>query len=234
MSGGSPAGRSLGLTVRRDATSKAAASCQVDRTDKGSVLRKFALLAPACAVLLLAAFAPAQQVDIMVGGSVLRASSLTSSSVNFQPPTEKGGTYINISGDFVKFKHRLGLNVETAWRYKKGNYEGYETYRPIFTDVNALLQPKLTKRIGLDLMAGVGIASTRFNLLTSCGVAGCINYTSSNHFMEHLGGGIRYYVWRHLFVRPEIHYYHIQNNVEFISPNVFRFGASIGYTIGNK
>jgi hypothetical protein len=50
--------------------------------------------------------------------------------------------------------------------------------------------------------------------------------------MEDLGGGIRYYVWHHLFVRPEIHYYHIQNNVEFNTDNLFRVGASIGYTIG--
>lgn len=201
---------------------------------RGRVLRKFALLVSACTVLLFATLAHAQQFDIALGGSALKASSPTSSSVNFQPPTEKGGTYLSLSGDFVKFKHRLGLNVETAWRYKKGNYEGYETYRPIFTDVNALLQPKLNKKLGFDLMGGIGVASTRFNLLTSCGIPGCINYTSSNHFMEDLGGGIRYYAWRHLFVRPEVHYYHIQNNVEFHSPNVFRLGASIGYTIGNK
>ena len=195
-------------------------------------MRKFALLVPTCTVLLFATLAPAQQIDIALGGSVLMASSPTSSSVNFQPPSEKGGTYINISGDFVKFKHRLGLNVETAWRYKTGNYEGYETYRPIFTDVNALFQPKLGKKLGLDLMGGVGVASTRFNLVTSCNSPGCINYTSSNHFMEDLGGGIRYYVWRHVFVRPEVHYYHIQNNQEFNSNNVIRVGASIGYTIG--
>ena len=50
--------------------------------------------------------------------------------------------------------------------------------------------------------------------------------------MEDLGAGVRYYVWHHFFVRPEVHYYHIQNNVEFNSDNVFRVGASIGYTIG--
>ena len=192
---------------------------------------KFALTA-SCAVLLFATLAPAQQIDIALGGSVLMTSSPAIDVVNFQPPSEKGGTYINISGDFVKFKHRLGLNVETAWRYKQGNYDGYETYRPILTDVNVLFQPKLGKKLGLDLMGGVGVASTRFNLVTSCNSPGCINYTSSNHFMEDLGGGIRYYVWRHVFVRPEVHYYHIQNNQEFNSNNVIRVGASIGYTIG--
>jgi hypothetical protein len=197
-------------------------------------LGKFAFIA-SCAVLCVT-LAHAQQIDLALGGSVLMTSAPAIGVVNFQPPAEKGGTYISVGGDLVKFKHRLGLNFETAWRYKQGNYEGYETYRPIFTDVNALFQPKLSRKIGLDLMGGIGIASNRFNLLNSCSIPGCANYTSSNHFMEDLGGGLRYYVWSrlpHVFVRPEVHYYHIQNNREFSSDNVFRVGASIGYTIGN-
>ena len=48
-----------------------------------------------------------------------------------------------------------------------------------------------------------------------------------------VGGGIRYYVWGHVFVRPEGHFYHIVNNTaEFSNNNVIRVGASIGYTIG--
>ncbi len=171
----------------------------------------------------------------MVGWGTLMAPIPLPGAVNFQPPAEKGGTYPSISGDLIKFKHRTGINAEIAWRYKQGNYEGYETYRPIFTDVNALFQPKLTNKVGLDIVAGVGIASNRFTLLASCGIPGCVNYTGSNHFMEDFGGGLRYYVWHrlpHIFVRPEAHYYHIQNNREFYSNNVFRIGASIGYTIG--
>ena len=81
--------------------------------------------------------------------------------------------------------------------------------------------------------------STRFYVL--CHIvqllSGCINYTSNNHFMEDLGGGIRYYVWHHFFVRPEVHYYHIQSTATqrqrwFNTNNVLRVGASIGYTIG--
>jgi hypothetical protein len=227
------------------------------------VLRKFALLAPACAVLLVASFAfaqqpqpaappppaapqappaappqpaPQQQVDILVGGSILESATRTSDSVNFHPLTEKGGIYPSISVDYVGFrKTRLGLNVETSWRYHQGNYYGYENYRPIFTDVNAFFQPRLSKKLGLDFMAGIGVASNRLNILSSCGIPGCVNYTSSTHFMEDLGGGFRYKFWHrlpHLFIRPEAHYYHIQNNVGFSSNNVFRVGASIGYTIG--
>jgi hypothetical protein len=203
--------------------------------DKGTVLRKFALLASACTVVLFASFASAQQqIDILVGGATIKSFARVSDSVNFHPPQETNGTYVSISGDFVGFrKRRLGLSFETAWRYHQGSYYGYENYRPIFTDVNAFFQPKLSKRLGLDFMAGVGVATNRFTLLASCNIPGCTNYTGSNHFMEDLGFGIRYRVWHrlpHVFVRPEAHYYHIENNFEFNSSNVFRVGASIGFS----
>jgi len=172
----------------------------------------------------------------MFGGGTLLSSAPSGTSQAFQNLAEKGGTYLNVSGDVVGFKRRLGFNVETAWRANQASYYGYESYRPILTDFNALFQPKLGKRMGLDLMGGIGVASTRFYVpfATSCSFfSGCINYTSSNHFMEHVGGGIRYYVWHHFFVRPEVHYYHIQNNDnEFYSDSVVRVGGSIGYTIG--
>jgi hypothetical protein len=165
-----------------------------------------------------------------------------SDSVSFQPVAERGGTYASISGDYIRFKHRLGFSAETAWRYKRADYpDNGESYRPIFTDVNAFFQPKLTKKIGLDLFAGIGVSSNRFYLpsFATCSIpaSGCTYYTSSNHFMEDIGGGVRYYVWHHfphIFVRPEVHYYHIQNNFEFHSDSVFRVGASIGYAIGKR
>jgi len=86
-------------------------------------------------------------------------------------------------------------------------------------------------------MAGIGSADMRF-YTPGPSVQGYANYASTDHFMEHLGGGIRYYVWNHVFVRPEIHYYHIQNNNNidnngyFSSNSVFRISASIGYTFG--
>jgi hypothetical protein len=204
-------------------------------------LKKFALLASTCLFFLSCNFASAQQGDILLGGSTLMSSAPSNSSVAFQPATEKGSTYLSVGGDFIKFKHRLGFNAEVAWRYKRANYPDIdETYRPFFTDVNALYQPRIGKKFGLDIFAGIGVATTRFSspFITSCGVTtgGCTFYTSSNHFMEDLGGGVRYYVWHRLpniFVRPEVHYYHIQNNSQFHTDNVFRVGASIGYTIGH-
>jgi len=204
--------------------------------------RRFALIAGAC-IFLFAALAEGQQIDFAVGGGILESPKLNNSSLSFEQPPEKGGIYPSVNADFVGFRNRrLGLRVETSWRYGKANYPSNgETYRPIFTDVSALFQPQLTRKLGLDLMGGVGLASTRFYLPNAaiCTVpgGGCINYTSSNHFMEDLGAGLRYYVWHripHVFVRPEIHYYHIQNNNQFHSDSVARVGASIGYTFGSK
>ncbi len=199
-------------------------------------MRKLAFLTASCAIFFFVQLASAQQGDIMFGGGTLLSSAPNNSSEAFQNLAEKGGTYLNVSGDIVGFKRRLGFNIETAWRANQASYYGYENYRPILTDFNALFQPKLGKKVGLDLMGGIGIASTRFYVpyATSCSYfSGCINYTSSDHFMEHLGGGLRYYVWHHFFVRPEVHYYHIQNNTnEFYTNSVVRVGGSIGYTIG--
>ncbi len=201
-------------------------------------MRKSAIFASVFACLFFAQYASAQQGDVDFGGSTVLSSAPTASS--FFQQAERGGTYLNVGADVV-FKRRIGFAWETAWRASQASYEGgYETYRPILTDFNALYQPRLGKKIGLDLTGGIGIDSTRFYVpaIVSCSYfGGCINYTSTHHFMEDLGAGLRYYVWHHVFVRPEIHYYHIQGNTDintggFSSDNLFRVGASIGYTIG--
>jgi opacity protein-like surface antigen len=214
--------------------------CIAVRTDKGTILRKFALFISACALALFPNLAAAQkQIDLMVGGSFLEAPVDTNDSVNFHQPQERNGLYEGFSFDVVGIKRpRLGFNVETAWRHGQAAYPyNGETYRPIFTDANVLFQPRLNKKLGADLFAGVGIATTRFNISpgNSCTpTAGCTFYTTSEHFMEDLGAGLRYRVWRRFFIRPEVHYYHIQNNFQFSSNNVFRVGGSIGYTFGSK
>lgn len=176
----------------------------------------------------------------MVSDNTLRSPSPSTASLNFQQPAENDGTYAGISVNFVGYKkRRLGFNVESVWRYRRADYPfNGETYRPIFTDANVLFQPRLSKKAGLDLFAGIGVATTRFDVpavsICTLSAGGCVNYTTSNHFMEDLGIGLRYRVWRRFFIRPEVHYYHIQNNAEFNSGNVFRVGVSLGYTFGRN
>lgn len=205
-------------------------------------MRKLWLLAAVSSVLFFsqfsfAQFSPDQQGDFFIGGGTLLQSN-PSDNTNGLPP-ERGGLYINLGGDVIFLQHRLGVNVETSWRATQGQYvPGVENYRPILTDFNLLWQPRLGKKAGVDIMGGIGAAATRFYQPgPSC--SGCLNYVSTDHFMEHLGAGIRYYPIRHVFVRPEVHYYHIQNNNTlldngFASNNVVRVGASVGFTLGGR
>jgi len=194
-------------------------------------LRKLVLLVPVFAFIFFAQFATSQQGDAMFGGSALLSSGSCSDFTGLCP--EKGGFYPSVSADVI-FKKRIGFGFETAWRGGQGDYFG-QPYRPIITDFNAIYQPRLSKKVGLDLFGGIGVQSTRFYGYTA--TSNCVYFgacfNTNHNFVVDAGGGIRYYVWQHLFVRPEVHYYHIVNNTDIFSNNdVFRVGASIGYTIG--
>jgi hypothetical protein len=197
-------------------------------------LRKLAFLVPVFAFLCIAQLASAQQGDVMFGGGTLLSSG-SGCTITAGCP-EKGGFYPSVSADVI-FKKRVGFNFETAWKGSQGSYggPGGQPFRPILTDFNAVYQPSLNKKVGLDLMAGIGLQSTRFYGFTN--TTNCIYFnacfTSTHHFLVDIGGGVRYYVWRSVFVRPEVHYYHIVNNTDDFSNNdVIRVGASIGFTIG--
>lgn len=198
-------------------------------------MRKLALFTTVFAFFLLASFASAQQADVAVGGSTLLSTASTNDSLSvFQIP-EKGGFYPNVGFDVI-FHHRIGVGYTVSWKGGQGAYggPGGQPFRPILQNVDAVFQPRLSKKFGADLAAGIGWQSTRFYGFTD--TSNCVNfgacYTSANHFLVHVGGGVRYYVWNHVFVRPELNFYKINNNAEFSSGNLLRVGASIGYTIG--
>lgn len=205
-------------------------------------MRKLAFFATVFSILLVPSLSSAQQADAMLGfGTILATgtnntaactTTFTSSCVG----PEKGGLYTTISGDVI-FHKRIGFNFEANWRTKQGLdfANGGQYYRPLLFDFNGVYQPRISKKIGADLMGGIGWQSTRFYQYTNTTSCVFFNacYTSNNHFLVHVGGGLRYYVWGNFFVRPEAHFYHILNNTDvFTNSNVVRVGASIGYTIG--
>jgi len=198
------------------------------------LLRKTALLALTCGLFFLANLAQAQQGDVALGFGTITSNGSNSCTVNSCLVAEKGGLYPTIGADVI-FHQRVGFAFDTTWRASQGNYGGLgQPFRPILLDFNGMYQPRLGKKAGLDLVAGIGWQSTRFygfNTSANClGFNAC--YTSAHHFLVDIGGGIRYYVWGHVFVRPELRFYKINNNAEFSSGNLLRAGASIGYTIG--
>ena len=194
-------------------------------------MKKFAFLAVLFAVVAISSLAFAQQGDVALGfGTVMSSGSCNSSG--YCP--EKGGLYPAISADVI-FHRRIGFEYDVAWRGSQASYPIFNIpYRPIINAFNADFQPKLGKKIGLDILGGIGVQSTRFYSSNyNCNFTGCINYVSSDHFLLDAGAGLRYYVWHHVFVRPEFRYYWINNNTnDFSSNNILRVGGSIGYTIG--
>lgn len=192
-------------------------------------MRQLIVIAGLCVFVLMQFPAQAQEFDAAFGLGTVTAPSASSASGNYSFESLSGGVYPSLSADFL-FRGRLGVGGEVAWRASRALYGGYQPYRPIFWDFNGIYVPKLGKFAAAELMAGIGVESLRaYQGFISCGFTGCTNYSSTNHFMGHVGGGLRLYARGHFFVRPEAHLYLVRNNVEFSSGRVTRFGISLGY-----
>jgi hypothetical protein len=190
----------------------------------------------ASALILLSLAGPiaarAQQVDVAFGATTLAAPGASEASGNHFPQSLTGGFYPNFSGD-VLFFHHFGVGASVSWRASRSLYQNLVPYRPVLYDFNAVFAPPLGHRVQPEFQAGLGAESVRFYTGTlNCNLVSCTNYVSSNHFLGHFAVGLRYYVWGHVFVRPEAHLYLVNNNQEFSSARAVRFGISLGYTLG--
>ena len=196
-------------------------------------MKKLTLVAAIFVFCFFEGTAQSQQFDAAFGLGTLTSGAPTTSQGLFFPSL-RGGLYPSISADFLVTR-RLGLEGEFAWRGSQAEYGGVEPYRPIFYAINAIWAPKLAKPITAELLAGLGGEDLRFyGNLNYNPLAGYTNYTSSNHFMADVGGGIRAYFWHNAFIRPEVRLYLVHNNVEFSSGYVTRYGVSLGYSFGGR
>ena len=196
-------------------------------------LKKLSLTAAVLVCGFLGLAANAQQLDFGFGYSTTTAAGPTvSSSTLLELPSMKGGGYPSFSADFLT-RRRLGLEGEMSWRGHQNLYGGNQPYRPIFWAFNAIWAPKLSKNFTAEVLGGIGAEDLRFYGITSCSSYYlCTNYASSNHFMGDFGAGLRAYVWHDVFIRPEVREYLINNNQEFSSGHVTRYGATLGYSFG--
>src|ERR1051326_6516363 len=150
----------------------AAASYRLQTPIEEVPLRKFAFFAVVLAIFLVPSLSSAQQADAMLGfGSLLSSGENSCVSSGFNSSCvgpEKGGLYTTLSGDVI-FHKRVGFNFEANWRTKQGldNANGGQYYRPILFDFNGVYQPRITKKVGADLMGGIGWQSTRFYQFTN-------------------------------------------------------------------
>jgi hypothetical protein len=196
-------------------------------------LKKLTLVVMAVVFCMLAANAFGQGFDAAFGvSSIASAQAVTTNGLTF--PSLRGGAYPGFSADLL-IHRRLGLEGELFWKASQGIYGTNQPYRPIFYDFNAIWAPKISKNLTGEVMAGIGGEDLRFyGLLNFSQFAGYTNYTSSNHFMGDVGGGIRAYFWHDAFIRPEVRLYLVNNNVEFSSDKIFRYGVSIGYSFAGR
>lgn len=187
--------------------------------------------------------AQAQQFDIAFGFGTVGGNAASDASAAdiangvHQNQYIGGGGYPSFSGDFLFFgpKKMLGVGGQVAWRAHQNVDEFFEPYRPILYDFNLVAAPSLGKKAQAEIQGGIGAESLRFyQPVFNCNFFGCTNYTSSNHFLIHFGGGLRYYFWHNVFIRPEAHYYFVHNNFEFAGPRVTRYSVSIGYSLRNQ
>ena len=197
----------------------------------------FLMSAAFCLILLSGSTAFAQQFDLAFGVGTTTGQSATDAltSADHTPQSIGGGAYPTFSGDFLFIKKYFGVGAEVAWRAHQNVDIFFNPYRPILYDFNAVYGPPLGKKVQAELQGGIGLESLRFyQPFFTCSFTGCTNFQSSNHFLVHVGGGLRFYVTNSIFIRPEAHFYFVHNNFEFSGPRVNRYGVSIGYSLKNQ
>ena len=178
-----------------------------------------------------------------VGTTVLDSSGQSIDTFGTGSPfttPRMGGTFGKFGGDFLVTPH-FGIGAETDFRFSQGSYAGL-TYRPLFYDFNGIWLPTAhrLKRVVPELQAGLGAVNLKFYYpQTSCNsFTGCSSSNSfvdsSNHFQVHLEAGVRFYVTSHLFVRPQVDAHYVNNFFQFGSNWVPQYGASVGWSFGER
>lgn len=206
-------------------------------------IRGFAVLF--LSLLAFAFVARAQNGSVYFAGGTATAPS--AGQVNtlgdgnlYQAPT-MGGFFGTIGGDFLFFhSDKIGIGAEYSFRKDKGPYAGL-LYQPKFFDVNAVYQPlTIAHRFTPEIQLGAGKASlATYYTLASCyklpqGCAGPNAQISSvNPFQAHIGAGLRVYVWKGIFVRPQVDIRWVQDDFSYYfgSSWVKQYSFAVGYTL---
>ena len=136
----------------------------------------------------------------------------------------------------------FGIGAETDFRFSQGAYAGV-TYRPTFYDVNAIWMPtaRRFKHVVPEIEGGLGGVNLRYyspsqsycSPFTGCSSSNYL-FDSSNHLAVHISAGVRFYMTPHVFIRPQVDARYVNNFFQFGSNWVPEYGASIGYSFGER
>lgn len=200
----------------------------------------------AFAVCLGSSLASAQRgpdVFFGVGTATDSSSNLSIDTLGTGSPftTPKlGGSFGKVGGDFMLTQH-FGIGAETDFRFGQAAYTGFQT-RPLFYDFNGIYMPTFHgfKRVVPEFEGGLGAARLSFNYSqSSCNpLTGCSTVNSSvgssDHFQVHMSAGLRIYATSHLFIRPQVDARYVNNFFQYGSNWVPEYGASIGWSFGER
>lgn len=199
----------------------------------------------AALVFLLLGFVPAARAQLLSG--YIGAGTATDSSAGpidtlgggtTYPTPGLGGLFETYGGDFVFF-HGLGVGAEESKRADLGAYAGLQ-YRASFFDANVIYRPwTLKRRFQPEFQAGYGRADLNIyvtpqictTLPQGCGGPNAeIVSVSDSEF--HVGAGVRIYVYRGAFVRPQFDLRRVPNDFStyFGSSFIPEYSVVVGYT----
>ena len=181
----------------------------------------------------LSACSPIGSVSLTTGGTCAATPSMS-------------GFFLGIGGDVIVWKN-IGFGAEVSFQPAKTQFidipsYGSLDYRQTFYDFNGVYEPVHTKRVALQLQAGVGGAKTGLSVTSStCVGSACVNQAepvvSSNHFQVHGGVGVSIFVTEHIFIRPQfdIHYVPNLDGQPGFGSNLVTAGMVwLGYNFGSR
>jgi hypothetical protein len=150
-----------------------------------------------------------------------------------------GGFFLGIGGDVMLHKS-FGIGADISFMPAKDNY-GPLQYRESFYDFNGIYSPINTKRVSLQLLAGIGAARTSFSINQS-GCVGTAVCTSENepvgnetHFQVHAGVGLSLFVTDHIFIRPQFDIHYVPSLTQQFNSNLVTAGMVwVGYNFGDR
>ena len=190
-----------------------------------------------------ASFAVAQTGSLyFAGGTATDSSSgplnTLGAGVIFNTPS-MGGFFETIGGDVI-FRHHIGFGAEVSFRQGRAPYAGLE-YRPTFYDVNAVYYPlSNVRRISPEIQGGIGRSRlTFYDTPQFCTISpqGCpavnARISTLDRLQLHFSGGVRVYVWKGVFLRPQLDVRWVRNFADFGSSFVPEYTLAVGYTFNS-
>jgi hypothetical protein len=162
------------------------------------------------------------------------------------------GFMLGFGGNLMLWKH-FGVGANVGVQLPQQTYATFQQQvvstqtpgiaiktRMTLYDFDGIYQPYRTKKVGIQLIGGIGGANLKFYEAESStdALAGSSNisqyFESANHFQFHGGAGVQFFVTDHIFLRPQFDAYYVNNLTQFGSKLVTQEAVWVGYSFGGQ